>query len=74
MVEKGELTPEDARQKLEALQSKLKDSVALKKKAAIDHQALEEKLAAMVEKGELAQEEADKKLECNKAEKSEKSG
>ena len=70
MVEKGELTQEQADQKLEAIQSELNDGAPLKKKAASKYEAIEEKLAAMVEKGELTQEQADAKLEWIRAKKS----
>ncbi len=43
-------------------------NAALKKKAAYNEEALQEKLAAMVEKGELTQEQADEKLEWFRSE------
>jgi len=44
-------------------------TAALKKKAAYNEEALQEKLATMVEKGELTQEQADEKLEWFRSEK-----
>ena len=62
MVEKGELTQEQADAKLEAFKSGSYDAAAWKMKAASKYEALQEKLAVMVAKGQLTQEQADEKL------------
>ena len=72
MVEKGQLTQEQADEKATAFQSKLEAAATgVKKPGAIDAAAIKAKLAAyqaklasMVEEGALTQDEADKKLEA----------
>ena len=61
LVEQGELTQEQADEKLHWLQSKSKDTLVSKKKAFY-YEGLEGKLAVMVDKGVLTQEQADQKL------------
>ena len=62
LVEQGELTQEQADEKLQWLQSGSKDTLVSKKKA-FSYEGLEKKLAIMVDKGVLTQEQADKKLD-----------
>ena len=69
MVKEGELTQEQADEKLAAFQSQTSDASAFKKKLATKTEGLQTKLGiydakltAMVEEGVLTQEQADEKL------------
>ena len=64
MVENGELTQEEADEKLEAAKPQSHYYFGLKKKIAYRYEDFQSKLTAMVENGELTQEEADEKLEA----------
>ena len=62
LVGNGDLTQEQADEKLAAFQSKLSDASSPEKKIALKYEDLEKKVAAMLAKGLLTQEQADEKL------------
>ncbi len=62
MVEKGQLTQEQADAKLQAADSKSLDDTVYLKKSVFTDEALREKLAAMLKSGELTQDQANEKL------------